>query len=92
MDNWQLEWSDTFKKLYKKKDNSIKPLVKKKLMELAFDGPYKKGKKKKGLEYSNNAYGIKVDKSNRIIYEILDNEKIIRLLKVCDHKKVYNKD
>ena len=94
MEDWTFEWSDTFKKLYKNKDNSIKPLVTKKLKELAVNDPFTFGKRKKGLKYSSNAYGIKVNKSHRIVYELLvqDGKKIIRLLKVCDHKTVYGHD
>lgn len=94
MEDWAFEWSDTFKKLYKDKDNSIKPRVEEKLKELAVRDPLKFGKRKKGLKYSNNAYAIKVNKSNRIVYEPLvqNGKKIIRLLKVCDHKTVYGHD
>ena len=94
MEDWELELSDTFKKLYMRNDNSIKPKVNEKLKELATNDSFKFGKRKKGLKYSNNAYGVKVDRSNRIVYEplILDGKKIIRLLKVCDHKTVYGHD
>ncbi|EQB65018.1 MAG: hypothetical protein AMDU2_EPLC00013G0010 [Thermoplasmatales archaeon E-plasma] len=94
MENWTFDWSNTFKKLYKNKDNSVKPKVDEKLKELATSDPFKFGKRKKGLKYSNNAYAVKVDKSNRIVYEplIQDGQKIIRLLKVCDHKTVYGRD
>lgn len=94
VEDWTFEWSDTFKKLYKDKDNSIKPRVDEKLKELAVSDPLKFGKRKKGLKYSNNAYAVKVNKSNRIVYEPLvrDGKKIIRLLKVCDHKTVYGHD
>ncbi len=91
---WEFEWSDTFKKLYKSKDNSVKPKVVEKLKELATNDPFKFGKRKKNLKYSNNAYAIKVDKSNRIVYELItqNGKKIIKLLKVCDHKTVYGHD
>ncbi|MEM0132939.1 hypothetical protein [Acidiplasma sp.] len=94
MENWVFDWSDTFKKLYKSKDNSIRLKVDEKLRELAANGPFKFGKRKKGLKYSNNAYAVKVDKSNRIVYEPVTQggKKIIRLLKVCDHKTVYGHD
>lgn len=94
LEDWEFDWSDTFKKLYKSKDNSIKPKVDEKLKELAANDPLKFGKRKKGLRYSNNAYAVKVNKSNRIVYEPLtqDGKKIIRLLKVCDHKTVYGHD
>lgn len=94
MEDWTFEWSDTFKKLYKDKDNSIKPRVDEKLKELTVSDPLKFGKRKKGLKYSNNAYAVKVNKSNRIVYEplVCDGKKIIRLLKVCDHKTVYGHD
>lgn len=94
MESWTFEWSDTFRKLYKNKDNSIRRMVNEKLKELSVNDPFTFGKRKKGLKYSNNAYGIKVNKSNRIVYEPLvqDGKKIIRLLKVCDHKTVYGHD
>ena len=61
---------------------------------MAVNDPYKFGKRKKGLKYSNNAYAVKVNKSNRIVCEPLvqDGKKIIRLLKVCDHKTAYGHD
>ncbi len=95
MEKWEIYWTNTFTKLYNKKDKSIKVKVIQKLKELSENDPFNIGKKKKGLPYSFNPYAIKVDKSNRIVYEpiILQNgKKIIKLLKVCDHKKVYGHD
>lgn len=94
LDNWEFDWSDTFKKLYKNKDNSIKPKVIENLNELAKNDPFKFGTRKNSPKSSNNAYDINVDKSNRIVCELLllDGKKTIRPLKVCDHKEVYDHD
>ncbi len=95
LEKWLILWSETFKRLYKKKDKSVQQKVDEKLKELAYNDPRKLGKIKKGLEYSiNSAYAIKINKSNRIVYELIsqDGTIVIRLLKVCDHKTVYGHD
>ena len=91
---YDLQWSDSFKKMYKNKDQIIQKKVRSTLEKLVSGNPYKLGNKKKGLNYGNDPRGIKVDKSNRIVYDIseADGKITLRLLKVCDHKAVGFKD
>lgn len=92
--NYTFQWSDSFKKMYGKKEGLIQEKVRRTLEKLAKGNPYKLGKKKTGLDYGFDPRGIKVDKSNRIVYDIVENPENskIRLLKVCDHKEVGFKD
>ena len=76
--------------MFREKDTVLREKVKKRLVFLSNNDPYRVGSRKKGLPYGINPYGMKVDKSNRIVYDILDEKgkKVIELLKVCDHKEV----
>lgn len=99
MSEWEFDWSPNFEKLYRKKDDSLKPKIREKLKTLSQGEPYKLGTIKKGLVIKDDfcktrIYTIEIDKSNRIAYCIYsrNSDHIIRLLKVCDHKAVYGHD
>ena len=85
-----LRWSPSFKRMFKEKDTVLREKVEKRLIFLSKNDPYRTGSRKKGLHYGISPYGMKVDKSNRIVYDIQEEngKKVIYLLKVCDHKEV----
>ncbi|MHB1680148.1 MAG: type II toxin-antitoxin system RelE family toxin [bacterium] len=86
---WTIDWSNAFKKQYKKKNEFIRNKTDEILKKLAESvDPLSLGEKKKNLDF----YAIDITYSDRIAYSINSESKTIRLVKVCSHKTVYGKD
>lgn len=83
---WNFEYSKKFIKQYKSLSSDLRSKVDLALEELAkSDDPAKLGEYKSSLDAS--AYVL--DKSNRILYKVRFEDKIIELRRVGDHKKAY---
>jgi len=76
----EIEYTNKFKKLYKKLDNSLKFKVKITLEELKYN-PFPTSLKVHKLSWKLFPYySCSVDLKNRIIFELLDEWKVLLLL------------
>lgn len=88
-DEWILSRSNKFKHQYKQKEKWKQDLVKKILLQLASSlDPKSLGSKKKSLGF----YAIQLTDSDRLAYDVSEQDHEIRLLRVCNHKRTYGKD
>lgn len=84
---WNFEYGTKYKKQFKKLSSLLQASVRLALTELAYsDNPLKLGEYKSSLK----AFAYKLDKSNRILYNVDFPRNIIELLRVGDHKMVYS--
>lgn len=85
----EIQYTNKFKRLYKKLDISLKLKIKNTILELQ-KNPFPENLKVHKLSGKLSLYyACSIDYSNRIIFEILDDGKILLLL-VWDHS-IYKK-
>lgn len=83
---WILAPNKKFIKQYKSLSSDLQKKVDSVLSELADSkDPTMLGSYKQNLQ----VYAYNLDKSNRLIYVVCFNDKVIELLRVGDHKKAY---
>ncbi len=88
---WSFEYNNKFKRQYKNLDSKLKKKVDYALNELAnSENPFELGILKK----SNFAtvYAYEIGKKYRILYGVDIPHNLILLIRVGDHKMVYNHD
>lgn len=88
---WILRSSPTFLKQRKKYEHTTyNERIRQALRNLqGSSNPRKLGTFKHAAKYT--AYYYELDKSFRLVYNVLDDESVILLLDVGDHKQVYGK-
>jgi mRNA-degrading endonuclease RelE of RelBE toxin-antitoxin system len=89
---WILRSSPTFLKQRKKYAHTLyNERIRQAIRDLqGSSGPRKLGTFKRAAKYA--AYYYEPDKSFRLVYNVLDDELVILLLDVGDHKQVYGND
>jgi len=86
---WLLDRTNKFKKQFKHLDHSLQQKTENIIRELVLsDDPTKLGIYKKTL----SVYAYKLDKSNRLIYDVDFPNIVISLIRVGDHKSSYGSD
>lgn len=86
--DWTLDLTRTFKKGYKNKSTIDQERVKKALADLKFsENPRAKGKLKHTL--GAPAYAYEIGDKYRLLYEVDDTSKILKMRRVCSHEEVY---
>ncbi len=88
---WQVRETDQVARQFKKLDDQQKKRYREAVKTLAnSDDPRTLGTFKRGKRYA--AYYYELDRSFRLVYQVINEEMIILLLAVGDHKEVYGKD
>jgi hypothetical protein len=86
---WQILRSKRFDRQYKNIGSIRQKITDKAILDLAYsENPSDLGDYKPTLR----VWAYDLNKDDRIIYIIDYQEKIIHLLRVCDHKSAYGKD
>lgn len=86
---WTPNRQEKFKKQFKKLDPSLQEKATKAIKQLlSSEDPRKLGNFKKSMK----VYGYRLDKSNRIIYDVNFSEKEVDFIRVGDHKATYGSD
>lgn len=87
----QIRETDQVLRQFKKLGDQQKKRYRKAIRTLAgSDDPRRLGTFKRGKKYA--AYYYELGKSFRLVYQIINEEMVILLLDVGDHKEVYGKD
>lgn len=90
-DKWQIRETEQVLRQFKKLGDQRKKQYREAIKTLAnSDDPRKLGIFKRGKKYS--AYYYELGRSFRLVYQVINEEMIILLLDVGDHKEVYGKD
>jgi mRNA-degrading endonuclease RelE of RelBE toxin-antitoxin system len=88
---WQVRETDRVLRQFRKLGERQKKQYRVAIKNLAgSDDPRKLGIFKRGKKYS--AYYYELDRSFRLVYQVVNEEMVILLLDVGDHKDVYDKD
>jgi addiction module RelE/StbE family toxin len=89
---WNLAYTKNFLRQFRKLENTpYFEKVQQVIDELAkSQDPRKLGAFKRGSKYSG--YYYELDRSYRLVYDIIDKELTVLMLDVGDHKQVYRKD
>lgn len=88
---WQIRETDEVLRQFKKLGDQQKKQYREAVKTLAnSDDPRKLGTFKRGKKYV--AYYYELGRSFRLIYQVINEEMVILLLDVGDHKEVYGKD
>ncbi len=89
--NWILSPSSNFMRQRKRYENTpVNEKIRKAIRELQNSSdPRKLGTFKRGRKYA--AYYYNLDQSFRLVYDVIEDELVILLLDVGDHKQVYGK-
>lgn len=88
---WQIRETDQVLRQFKKLGEKQKKQYREAIKTLASsDDPRKLGTFKRGKKYS--AYYYELGRSFRLVYQVINDEMVILLLDVGDHKEVYGKD
>jgi addiction module RelE/StbE family toxin len=88
---WQIRETDQVLRQFKKLGDQQRKRYREAIKTLASsDDPRKLGTFKRGKKYA--AYYYELGRSFRIVYQVINEEMIILLLDVGDHKEVYGKD
>jgi mRNA-degrading endonuclease RelE of RelBE toxin-antitoxin system len=88
---WQIRETDQVLRQFRKLGDRQKKQYREAIKNLAgSDDPTKLGTFKRGKKYS--AYYYELDRSSRLAYRVINEEMVILLLDVGDHKEVYGKD
>ena len=86
---WELSWGKKFIKQHKKLDSNIRRSVDKAIIHIASStDPASLGVYKQCM----NSLAYKIGRKHRVIYSIRYDERVVYLVRVGDHKAVYNKD
>ncbi|MGI0014904.1 MAG: type II toxin-antitoxin system RelE family toxin [Nitrososphaera sp.] len=88
---WQIRETDQVLRQFKKLGDLQKKQYREAIKTLASSGdPRKLGTFKRGKKYS--AYYYELGRSFRLVYLVINEEMLILLLDLGDHKQVYGKD
>ena len=88
---WRIERTGLFVRSYRKLPSQLQSRVDEAILHLAkSENPADAGIPKKGRFRGYLAYEL--GRSYRLIYKVIDRQKIILLVVVGDHKSVYGKD
>ena len=86
---WIFERKNRFKKQFKRLDPNLQKKVETILRNFAIsDDPSRLGVYKKSMR----VFAYELDKSNRLLYDVDFENKIILLIRVGDHKSAYGSD
>ncbi len=88
---WRIRETDQVLRQFRKLGDQQKKQYREAVKTLAnSDDPRKLGTFKRGRKYS--AYYYELGRSFRLVYQLINEEMVILLLDVGDHKQVYGKD